>query len=309
MAKTLGLALGSGGARGWAHIGVIRTLEQAGIKVDFISGSSIGALVGAIHAAGALHELEAFIRDLQWQDILSFFDMVFPRSGLLDGNKIYALLSDHIRSMAIEAAPIPFRCVATDLLRGEEVCLTSGSMVDAVRASISIPGVFTPVPWNGTHLADGGIVNPVPVDVVRAMGAEVVLAVNLNGRSPVAVAEIGVDESVIPVLPATEGTGVIAQFRGQYKALTETLQSKLEQWLPQADQAPTIFETIGITLNLMEQQITQSRLADCPPDLLVEPPLQEFGIFDFHRAAEIIRVGERHGRLILPELQSRLMDE
>ena len=126
-----------GGARGWAHIGVVRALQEAGIRIDFISGASIGALVGAIYCAEELDELEDFIRDLSWRDMLLYFDMVFPTSGLLDGNKVYELLSEHMQGMKIEESPIPFCCVATDLIKGEEVHLKSGSMVDAVRASIS----------------------------------------------------------------------------------------------------------------------------------------------------------------------------
>ena len=146
----------------------------------FLSGASIGALVGAIYCAGELDELEDFVRELSWRDMLSYFDMVFPTSGLLDGNRVYDLLSDHMQGMKIEDSPIPFCCVATDLIKGEEVHLRSGSMVDAVRASISVPGIFTPFCRGDLFLGDGGIVNPVPVDVVRAMGAEVVIAVNLN---------------------------------------------------------------------------------------------------------------------------------
>jgi NTE family protein len=153
--KRVGLALGSGGARGWAHIGVIHALQEAGIRIDCISGASIGALVGAIHCAGELDELEDFILDLSWKDMFSFFDMVFPTSGLLDGDKVYELLSEHMQGMKFEDSPIPFCCVATDLIKGEEVHLSSGLMVDAVRASISVPGIFTPFCHGDLFLGDG----------------------------------------------------------------------------------------------------------------------------------------------------------
>lgn len=307
MSKKLGIALGSGGARGWAHIGVLRALARADIPVHCVAGSSIGALVGAVYAAGALDELTTFARGLTWRDVVSYFDVVFPRSGLLDGNRIYELLSEHTRDLTIEEAPIPFACVATDLGTGTEVRLRSGSMVDAVRASISIPGVFTPFHKDGVYLTDGGIVNPVPVDLLLEMGAEVTLAVNLNARrQPV---EIPLEEPE-PLEETTAEPALLAQLRQTYTSWQETLQNtvqnKLEGWLPSTNAEPTIFETIGATLNLMEQQIAQARLAACPPDLLLEPDLQDVGIFDFHCAADAIRLGYRTARVLVPQLQTLL---
>jgi NTE family protein len=268
--KRVGLALGSGGARGWAHIGVIRALQEAGIGIDLLSGASIGAPVGAIFCARELDELEDFVRELSWRDMLTYFDMVFPVSGLLDGNRVYDLLSDHIRGMTIEDSPIPFCCVATDLIRGREVHLRSGAMVDAVQASISVPGLFTPFSHGDRSLGDGGIVNPVPVDVVRAMGAEVVIAVNLNRN---------------------EDTGAMEDPAGEPE---------------EEDAGPNIFDVIGTSLNVMEQQVTRGRLAAHAPDLLVEPALSNVAIFDFHRAARIIREGHRAMKQQLPALQERL---
>ncbi|MDM7936810.1 MAG: patatin family protein [Cyanobium sp. CZS 48M] len=316
--KSVGLALGSGGARGWAHIGVIRALEEAGIPIDFISGASIGALVGAIHCADELDELEDFIRDLSWRDMLSYFDMVFPTTGLLDGNKVYELLSEHMQGMKIETSPIPFCCVATDLIRGEEVHLRSGSMVDAVRASISVPGIFTPFCHGDLFLGDGGIVNPVPVDVVRDMGADVVIAVNLN-RSHVTG---GLASSTLPD-PAEEGEdepsprtpsetsnrrreSFLKSLGDRYQSLQETLHDKVDQWLPSEDPGPNIFDVIGTSLNVMEQQVTRSRLEAHAPDLLVEPPLNDFAIFDFHKANRIIRKGYRAMKGQVPALRELL---
>lgn len=355
MVKTVGLALGSGGARGWAHIGVIRALEEADITIGAIAGASIGALVGAVHAAGELDELEAIVRDLDWRSIVSYFDLVFPTSGLLDGNKVYELLSDHLQTLCIEEVAIPFCCIATDLTTGKEVCIDQGPMVDAVRASISIPGIFTPFQRGKQHLGDGGIVNPVPVDAVRRLGADVVLAVNLNRAEGKAVLETAIaaaeaaspqsgDVSVPDALDASDALNVldapdasgasadslegqsapkslltapsfalsdqastlISRLRSRYETMQEVLKTKLEEWLPDEKSGPNIFDVIGTSLNVMEQRVTQSQLAQHPPDLLLEPPLQDYSIFDFHQAADIIQMGYDCTQEILPDLKKQL---
>ncbi|MEN9231745.1 MAG: patatin family protein [Thermostichus sp. DG02_5_bins_236] len=321
MGKKLGLALGSGGARGWAHIGVIRALERAEIPIDYIAGASIGAFVGAIYAAGELDELEEFVRDLNWKMILSLFDVVFPTCGLLDGNKIYDLLTEHLQELCIEEAGIPFCCVATDLITGKEVQLRSGKMADAVRASISIPGIFTPLQYEGRYLGDGGIVNPVPVQVVREMGADIVIGVNLNHVDPVDLEpqpeETEVETEVEETfqrrqrLNATgevieEETNFITRIRKRYRSLQEGIQEKISQWIPDEPSGPNIFDVIGTTLNVMEQSITRSILAQYPPDLLLQPKLSQYSIFDFHEADAIIREGYRQMRRAIPELCKKL---
>jgi len=176
----IGLALGSGSARGLAHIGVIQALEEADIKVDVIAGTSIGALIGAVYASDSLDSLESTFQELDWMKIASFFDVVFPRSGLIDGAKVSGLVRTHIHVDRIEALPRRFASLATDIFTGEEVIISSGDVIEAVRASISVPGIFTPVRSNGRILVDGGLVNPVPVSVARSMGADIVIAVDLN---------------------------------------------------------------------------------------------------------------------------------
>lgn len=343
MQKTVGLALGSGGARGWAHIGVIRALEAADISVGAIAGASIGALVGAVHAAGELDALETLVRELTWREIVSYFDVVFPTSGLLDGNRIYDLLSDHLQELMIEKARIPFCCVATDLNRGQEICLSQGRMVDAVRASISIPGIFTPFERDGVHLGDGGIVNPVPVNVARRMGAEVVVAVNLNcGAEANPAMEPGEDSQAgsdspggqkraSAIDPATAAPGnsdtdnkagetkalsqeesgpasqLLTRLRDHYATMQETLQEKINGWMPEGERGPNIFDVIGMSLNVMEQHITQSQLAMHPPDILIQPPLMDYSIFDFHQAADIIQLGYEYTQRQIPELKRLLI--
>ncbi len=322
--KTVGLALGSGGARGWAHIGAIRALEAADIKINYIAGASVGALVGAIYCAGELSELEAFIRDLSWKDLISYFDLVFPHSGLLDGNKIYELLSEHMQNMQIEDSEISFCCVATDLIQGKELHLKSGLMVDAVRASISIPGIFTPFIKNNRYLGDGGIVNPVPVDLVRGMGADLVVAVNVNRNpftgaigtgNPMSLAEVELSENreagdVSATQPNEAATEQKQTFLGRLqdggKTLQDAVQKKIDNWLPDQPIGPNIFDVIGTSLNVMEQRVTRSQLERDPPDLLIEPDLTDYGIFDFHQADAIIRAGYHYMEQAIPELKKNL---
>jgi NTE family protein len=317
--KQVGLALGSGGARGWAHIGVIRALQEEGIGIRCIAGASIGALVGAIYCAGELDDLEDFVRDLRWRDLLTYFDMVFPTSGLLDGNRVYELLSEHMQAMQIQDAAIPFCCVATDLIRGEEVQLRSGCMVDAVRASISVPGIFTPFCDGDRYLGDGGIVNPVPVDVARDLGAELVIAVNLNRNhrsgglaEPAEPSELGQSCSQ-EVMERTRSDGAnqrretfLRSLQQRFENLQDSLNAKVDQWLDAEDPGPNIFEVIGTSLNVMEQQVTRGRLEVHVPDLLVEPALQDVAIFDFHEASRIIALGQRAMRDQLPALRKLL---
>jgi len=173
--KKIGLALGSGSARGLAHIGVIKALDEAGIRVDYIAGTSAGAVVGAVYASGRINSLENVVLQLDWKKIVYFFDVVFPKSGLIDGNKITDFIRNHVDEKNIEDLPLPFCAVSTDLATGNEVAIQEGDLIEAVRASISIPGIFTPVKKNDITLVDGGLVNPVPVSVVREMGAGFVI--------------------------------------------------------------------------------------------------------------------------------------
>ena len=176
----IGLALGSGSARGLSHIGVIRGLQEAEINIDVICGSSIGSLVGGAFAAGKLDIMEQIVRGLSWSEFLRFMELPLPRSGLIDGDKIAQYMREKLSDVNIEDLPIPFGAVATDLTSGQEVWLQKGSLINAVRASISMPGMFTPLKRDGMLLADGGLVNPVPVSLCRALGAQIVIGVNPN---------------------------------------------------------------------------------------------------------------------------------
>ena len=179
--KTVALVLGSGSSRGWAHIGAIEALEEEGIPIDYISGCSVGSYVGAIYASGSLASLKDFVLRMDGKKVFSYFDVVFPRSGLLDGTKKVAeLFSMHTPVQRFSELNIPVMMVATDLQRGEKVVLRSGNLLQALRATMSVPGLFAPARFKGRWLVDGGIVDPVPVGVARATEADVVIAVDLN---------------------------------------------------------------------------------------------------------------------------------
>ncbi len=178
--RKIGLALGSGSAKGWSHIGVIRGLQEANIAIDIVCGSSIGALVGGAFAAGKLDEAEKLVRELAWSDIMGFMEVPVPRSGIINSEKIADYLRQRIGDPNIEDLPIPFAAVATDLTSGQEVWMRQGSLIEAIRASISMPGMFTPCFREGRLLVDGGLVNPIPVSLCRSMGANTVIAVNPN---------------------------------------------------------------------------------------------------------------------------------
>lgn len=299
----IGLALGSGSARGLAHLGVIRALAEAGIEVDFVAGTSMGALIGAIHAAGKLDDLEATFQSFDWKKTLSFFDVVLPKSGLLDGARIGELVRAHIRAEAIEALPKPFAAVATDIVSGEEVVIRAGDVIEAVRASISVPGIFTPVRSNGRILVDGGLTNPVPVSAVRAMGAEFVIAVDLNHQ-------IVAGKNLKPLLDTGKrssergsAAGLLLRWVDNYRRSMKDVRQKLlagdapvsaqfRKWIS-SEPLPSIFEVLLASINIMETRITQSRLALDRPDMIVQPPLGHIRFLEFDRAEEIIEIGYR----------------
>ncbi len=308
--KKIGLALGSGSARGLAHIGVVQALAEADVRVDCVAGTSMGALVGAFYAAGAVDSLrETFLR-FDWKQMVYFFDVVFPKSGLIDGKRISDLIRAHVKAMNIEDLPVPFRAVATDLTSGREVVMKDGDIIDAVRASISVPGIFTPLRKGDMVLVDGGLVNPVPVDAVREMGADLVIAVNLNkdvagarrtGRQAGRRGGEG---------PREPGAGKNNQVANRIrKALDERFGAfdlsalkPIRQWITR-DTLPNIFEVLLESISIMEARITETRLKIERPDVLVEPNLGHFRFLDFNRAQEAIDAGYREARAQIGQLQ------
>lgn len=308
----IGLALGSGSARGWAHIGVIQALEEAKVPIHCIAGCSIGSLAGAIYASGNLDRLSDLAPKIDWRKISSFFDLAFPKSGLVNGKKVARFVRDHVDQTNIEDLPIRFCAVATDLDTGEEVHLVEGDIIDAVRASISVPGVFTPVRAGDRYLIDGGMANPLPVNVAREMGADFVIAVDLNHDivSKKGVSRMTRVERRTEMRKARRRQRIEKAFGGSPK-LVEALNDRIDRLgLPRArrfrpgrEKAPNIFDVMTTAVNIMEARITAARLAFEPADLLIQPDMSPIRFLEFHRAQEAIEAGYAAAKERLGELE------
>jgi NTE family protein len=281
------LALGGGAARGWAHIGVLRALDEAGIEISMIAGTSIGALVGGCYLAGKLDQLEDFARSLTKRRIFGLLDINLGGSGLFGGMKLTARMQEHMNGLRFEDLEKPFVCIATEVRTGHEIWLTEGSLITAMRASYALPGVFEPVSTNGRILVDGALVNPVPVSVLRAYEQPLVVAVNLHhdlfGRAAVikhSAGELAVHKDVSP------GT----------------------HHHPNATAQGTRLGVTGVMVeafNIIQGRISRARLAGDPPDLSLQPKLGHIGLSEFHRAAEAIKLGYEATKTQIGEL-SRL---
>ncbi|MDH5183181.1 MAG: patatin-like phospholipase RssA [Gammaproteobacteria bacterium] len=285
----IGIALGSGAARGWSHIGVLNALEQRGISPDIIAGTSIGSLVGAAYADDKLSELEAWVEDLKWHDVISYFDISLD-GGFIAGKKLFQFLRDNFYNKDIAELKKPFGAVATNMDSGIEVWLRQGPVMDAARASSSIPGFFTPVAHDKGWLVDGGLVNPIPVSLCRAMGADIVIAVDLNA-SPM---WNGESDWQTPANPQpTQSTSENAFVNQLTKLKNKIWPSDIgKSLLEKRDDVPSILEVLSRSLNIMQLRISRSRMAGDPPDILIRPSLPDIDMLDFHRAAECIREGE-----------------
>lgn len=305
---SIGLVLGSGSARGWAHIGVLRALSDAGIEPDFICGSSIGALVGAAYASGNLDALEQWVRALTFWDVVRLMDVKLE-GGLIEGASLMASFHDKIFNSEIGQTDVPFAAVATDLESGQEVWLQEGGLLAAVRASIALPGLFSPVRIDDRWLVDGGLVNPVPITLCRAMGADLIIAVNLN--SDILGRHIKPHGRHHPKAQAQEhapSRDLFNQWLGQLNAgLRNKALSAWHKGYDNDDGTPGMLEVLASSINIMQDRITRSRMVGDPPDLLLSPRLGELGLLEFDRADEAIAAGRACIERELPQLQ-RLRD-
>jgi len=290
----VGLALGSGSARGWAHVGVIRALERAGIKPDLVCGTSIGALVGAAYAAGELEKFEKWLLGLGITDVLSFMD-VRLNGGMIKGERLMEFFRRSFIDRPIDELALPFAAVATALHTGAEVWLRNGSTIEAVRASIALPGLFAPVVYEDRMLVDGALVNPVPVSLARAMGADVVIAVDLSsdllGRR--------LREEPEPELPESD----ISEWRRRFQ---KNLSALIPSSSDNEPELPSMLEVVANSIDIMQVRISRSRMAGDPPEVIVTPRLAHFGLLDFHRTREAIKEGERSVEAVLPSLNALL---
>lgn len=282
----LGVALGSGSARGWAHIGVLRALAAEGIVPDVVCGCSIGSFVGAAYADGDLEPLEAWVSGLTRQDVLSLLD-VRLKSGLIKGERLMRFFSERFVDYDFAKLPIPFACVATDLQTGREVWLNEGSVAEAVRASIALPGLFAPVRRGRQLLVDGGLVNPVPVSLARAMGADVVIAVDLGSDVVGRAWRAPVEANGVPNVAARSPLLARLGF-GENGAI--------------ADDLPSMITVLSSAIQIMQVRIARSRLAGEPADVVISPRVAAVGLMDYHRGAEAIAEGHDAVKRMLPAL-------
>lgn len=295
---TIGLALGSGVARGWAHIGVLRVLEREGIRPKIISGTSIGAVVGGYWAAGCLDQLEIFARRLTKRSVFSLMDLTLTGTALVGGRRVRDMLTDALQDLQIGELSAKFVAVASEFGTGHEVWLKRGHLATAIRASYAVPGLFEPVRVAGRWLIDGALVNPVPVTTARGMGADLVIAINLNneqyGRGGVISAHVGRSE--------TEVEPPVSASRSFASALSNYFYGKTSA----PDAPPGIAATMLESINIVQDRIARSRLAGDPPDVMISPRLARIGLFEFHRAEEAIALGAEAAERMIPEIRSAL---
>jgi NTE family protein len=292
---SIGLALGSGASRGWSHVGVINALVKAGIEPDIVCGTSVGAIVGASYVAGNLSKLEEWVRKSSRSDVYRFFDIKFSRSGFVDIDRLEKFLHDNVAAedVCIEDLPKPFIAVSTCLNNGQEVWSRDGNVADAVRASMSLPGLFPPVRNDGRWLVDGGLVNPVPITACRALGADIVIAVNLNADI------VGKGLKRSDIRATEEEDGLLDYLKQQAKEYSNSLFSTGND----GDAPPGLLAVVSSSINIFQDRITRSRLAGDPADIMISPRLRDVGLLEFDKAAEAMKTGEKCVERILPDLK------
>ena len=292
---TLGIALGSGSALGWAHIGVLRALVEEGIAPNYVAGCSMGAMVGAAFAAGRLDQVESWALSLDWKRIVELLDIGLP-GGLIKGDRLLDFFHAQFVACQFSELPVPFAAVATDLASGEEVWLREGKVSDAVRASCTVPGLFLPVLREGRYLIDGGVVNPVPVSLCRAMGADVVIAVHLGSDLVGRFARN--DQGAQTILP------------NRQQLISMLLPRHADAFTVPEDRnvppQPSMLDAMLGAIDIMREHIARSRLKDEPPDVLLTPRLGQMGTLEYHRAALAIAEGRKAVARMLPAIRSVL---
>ncbi|UAA40878.1 patatin-like phospholipase family protein [Paraneptunicella aestuarii] len=302
----LGIVLGSGAARGWAHIGIIKELMSMGIKPHVVTGTSIGSLVGAALASGRMAELEEWVRGLTNWQVLGLLDWGLGKGGLVSGQRVFEKVADTLGGLTFADLEIPFGAVATNLQTGRETWLMEGELKAAIRCSCAIPGLMAPAYHNGQWLVDGATVNPIPVSMCRALGADFVIAIDLNSDKPHhRIARNGIKKVEPPVpeevfeMPIVDSMAVAGHDMHEEKNPFAKLLSHSKEYLQQfsdkqhAEKAPGVFAVMSGCIDIMQDRITRSRLAGEPPDILLQPKVGRYGIMEFHRAEELIAEGQK----------------
>ncbi|KOC89073.1 patatin-like phospholipase RssA [Winslowiella iniecta] len=295
----IGLALGSGAAKGWAHIGVINALERAGIQVDIVAGCSVGALVGAAYASERLPMMEKWVRSFSYWDVIRLMDFSWRRGGLLRGERVFNHVRRVVEHENIEQCKLRFGAVTTNLSTGRELWLTEGDLHRAVRASCSMPGLLAPVSYNGYWLVDGAVVNPVPVSLTRALGADIVIAVDLQHDAHL------MQQDLLSVTPQSE-----EQEHEQATSWGGKLRQQLSKMAQRRiNQSPGAMEIMSTSIQVLENRIKRTRMAGDPPDVLIQPFCPQISTLDFHRADEAIAAGreavEKKMDELLPLVRNR----
>ncbi|MFC1669923.1 patatin-like phospholipase family protein [Spirochaetota bacterium] len=292
--KGVGLVLGSGSSRGWAHIGAIEALEEEKIPIDHITGCSIGSYVAAIYASGGLKSLKKFVLNMNGKKVFSYFDVVFPKSGLLNGTKkLKELFSMHSNAQLFSDLDIPVMMVATDIDTGRKVVIRSGNLLPAMRATMSMPILFPPVKIKGRWLADGGLVDPVPVGVARTIETNIIIAIDLNGDL--------ISKKIIETrskkpknksnILHNERNELIKKLSNYYESAESLFKKKAHELLKRESATPNIIETATKSLSIMQERITRINLAAEPPDILIQPRLGELKMMDFDQVEHVIEEG------------------
>ena len=297
----IGLALGGGLARGFAHIGVLKSFERHGIKPSFVAGTSIGAVVGGCYLAGKLAELEEWALSLTRYKVFSYLDFKMRSPGLIGGGKLISMMEEHLKGVQIEQLPCPFVTIACDLKTGHEVWLRKGPLIEAMRASFALPGIFAPVKKDGRFLIDGALVNPVPTSVCQALGARMTIAVDLNADIIGKAAEPGKSYQKIIGFDIFDDDASIPPEQQSFFS-SFSLASRL---FKREDQnAPSIFGVMVSALNIIQDRLTRSRLAGEPPDVHVKPHIGHIGLLEFEKARELILAGEAAAERSMPKIKA-----
>ncbi|MDJ0700661.1 MAG: patatin-like phospholipase family protein [Woeseiaceae bacterium] len=297
-APVLGLALGSGASRGWSHIGTIKALVDAGLEPGVVCGTSVGAMMAGAYLTGNLDRLEQWVLGISRAELYRFFGIRFSNAGFVNMDRMNAFIRDYVAAEGtnIEDLPKPYAAVATDLGTGREVWFREGLLADAINASMAMPGMFSPVKIDNRWLVDGGLVNPVPVSACRALGADVVIAVNLNTDI------IGKRARKMEAKTAQEEEGLLQSLKQQAREYSGAIFPKTNE----KDAPPGAFSTVSSAINIFQDRITRSRLAGDPADIILAPRLGDIGILEFGRAAEAMQQGAESVNNALPEIRRAL---
>ncbi|MBC8377018.1 MAG: patatin-like phospholipase family protein [FCB group bacterium] len=307
-APKIGLVLGSGASRGWAHIGVIEALEKHGVEIGVITGASAGSFIGAAYAGGGLEQVKKFALDMDWKAVLSYLDLAFPRSGFIEGHKVAELIELFTRIDQFEDLNIPLIMVATNMFTGKEVTLSTGSITQALRASMAVPGLLTPKLIDDEWLVDGGVVNPLPIDVCQNAGADIVIAVDINSERSTNKKNPPQDAAWVKNSEKMEKKRleVIKSWTDRFGSRGKTLGSKIDQWFTREAPSPHIFEVLGSSINIMQKKIEEMNLQSHTPDVLLSPRLGDMSFFDFDHAERAILEGYKCCEKSIPEILGKI---